>query len=112
MKEQTSLELPNIDSIKKSDDQRPGTTLTHTPQMELRDVFMIHATLADVLIAEDTICHDQTLAGIEVDALTTRIQARYIVADRMLRVRGESPLGQGIATLLPDHEANQKKETR
>ncbi len=24
----------------------------------------------------------------------------------------ENALGQGIATLLPDHEANQKKETR
>lgn len=78
-----------------------------------RDSLAIHAHIEDVKLAEDQLAEDIGAAGmLDVDPLTLRIKARYSVADRMLRVRGETPIGQGIATLLPDHEANQKKETR
>ncbi len=91
--------------------QRPGETLTHVPQMALSDFFSIHADLDDVKLAEESVYEESFHAGIvELDPLTVRIKARYLVAERMLRVRGESPIGQGISTLLPDHEASQNKE--
>lgn len=92
--------------------QRPSDVLTHVPQMSLLDFFAIHANNNDVSIAEESLWHDQVVGGIQLDALTSRVQARYIVAKRMMRVRREiETLGQGVASILPDHEANQKKET-
>jgi len=61
--------------------QRPGEALTHVPQMALSDFFAIHADLDDVLLAEESILEDHTHAGIvELDPLTVRIKARYLVA--------------------------------
>jgi len=56
-----------------------------------RDLFAIHAHIEDVKLAEDQLAEDIGAAGmLDVDPLTLRIKARYAVADRMLRVRGES----------------------
>lgn len=65
--------------------------MTHVPQMELRDYFATHANLDDVKLAEEDLIEANTQAGIhDFDPLTIRVKARYLVADRMLQVRGES----------------------
>lgn len=71
--------------------QRPGETLTHVPQMALEDFFAIHADIDDVMLAEEAIVEECTHAGIvELDPLTVRIKARYLVADYMLKNRGSN----------------------
>lgn len=55
-----------------------------------RDYFATHAHIDDVNLAEADLLEAHTQAGmLDVDPLTLRIKARYVVADRMLRVRGE-----------------------
>lgn len=73
-----------------SEKQLPGETLTHAPQMSLRDYFATHADISDVLLAESDIVDELGAAAIDHDALTIRARARFRVAERMIRVRGES----------------------
>lgn len=59
-------------------------------QTEQRDLFALHAHIEDVKLAEDQLAEEIGAAGmLEADPVTIRIKARYAVADRMLRVRGE-----------------------
>lgn len=64
--------------------------LTHVPQMSLLDYFAINAEEYDVAIAYGDIVEEMALSGCpEFDLLTVRCQARYRVAERMIRVREE-----------------------
>lgn len=79
------------------DDEKDGGPafpfgISHIPDTGLskRDLFAIHAHIEDVKLAEDQLAEEIGAAGmLEADPVTIRIKARYAVADRMLRVRGE-----------------------
>lgn len=71
--------------------------LTHVPQMLLADYFAINADPEDVRMAEEQLETEIMHSGQFVcdhDPLTIRCKARYIVAERMIRVRDERPSGQ------------------
>lgn len=80
------------------DDEKDGGPafpfgISHIPDTGLskRDFFAVHAHIEDVKLAEDQLAEEIVATGmLDVDPLTLRIKARYLVADRMLRVRGES----------------------